>query len=576
MTKEMVVSDVVVPKRRAAQMPVGIGRDRALRWLLWACVLASLGVLVLYPLVWLIIGSFQTAFGAWTLGHYREVFSSYYLDLFWDTLVFTFLTTLCALVLGIPMAWLVARTDMPGKSLFRAASAVTYVLPPLFQAMAFVFIFQPNAGLMNLLCEYLFGTKPFNIFTFTGLVLVTALGAYPQSFLLVDSALRSMDPTLEEAATTVGASRWRTLRKITLPLVLPSILTGMNLTAIHCLVVFGPPAVIGIPAKIYVMATQIYAELSAYPPRLEFTAALSILFLGFAALLMTFQLFILRKRSFSTIVGKGMRPRDIALGRWKWPAFGLCASVVFVALVLPAAILVSISLSKVWTDWFRVGNFTFNHYINVLFVHTRTLQSIGNTLLLAITTVISTLTAGLVIAYIVVKTRNRGRHVLNYLSFLPYSVPGAVFTVGVILAFIRPPLVLYGSLAILVACYFARFLPFAIQPLAAALRQIDNSLLEAGRVVGAGWWRTAGRILLPLIKFSVLSTVLLVFVACLREVVSAILLAAPEIETMMVAAFRLWEEGSVQETAALMVVLLIMVLIFFVIARGLIGNRLYD
>lgn len=547
-----------------------------MRWLLWACVFASLGLLVLYPLIWLIMGSFQTAMGEWTLGHYEEVFSSYYLNLLWDSLWFTFLATVVAMALGVPMAWAVARTDMPGKSLFRAASAVTFVLPPLFQAMAFVFIFQPNAGLLNLLFDDLFGVKPFDIFTFSGLVLVTALGAYPQSFLLVDSALRSMDPALEEAATTVGASRWRVLRSITLPLVLPSILTGMNLTAIHNLVVFGPPAVIGIPANIYVMATQIYVELSTFPPRLEFTAALSILFLGFAAILLTFQLFVLRRRSFSTIVGKGMRPREIPLGPWRWAAFALCGALVFTALLFPAAILVSISLSKVWTNWFQLDNFTIAHYVQVLFVHSRTLDSIANTLILALVTVASTLSAGLVIAYIIVKTRHRARQILNYLSFIPYSIPGAVFTVGVILAFIRPPFVLYGTLGILAACYFARFLPFAIQPLSAALRQIDNSLLEAGRVAGAGWWRTTRRITLPLLKFSVLSTVLLVFVACLREVVSAILLAAPNTETMMVSAFRLWEEGAVQETAALMVVLLVLVLVFFTVARSVIGNRLYD
>src|SRR5690606_12090813 len=331
-----------------------------------------------------------------------------------------------------------------------------------------------------------------------------------------------------------------------------------------------------IPANIYVMATQIYVELSTFPPRLEFTAALSILFLGFAAILLTFQLFVLRRRSFSTILGQGMRPREIPLGPWRWAAFAVCGALVFTALLFPAGILVSSSLSKVWTNWFQLDNFTIAHYVQVLFVHSRTLDSIANTLILALVTVASTLSAGLVIAYIIVKTRHRARQILNYLSFIPYSIPGAVFTVGVILAFIRPPFVLYGTLGILAACYFARFLPFAIQPLSAALRQIDNSLLEAGRVAGAGWWRTTRRITLPLLKFSVLSTVLLVFVACLREVVSAILLAAPNTETMMVSAFRLWEEGAVQETAALMVVLLVLVLVFFTVARSVIGNRLYD
>jgi iron(III) transport system permease protein len=558
-----------------ARVSVTVG-GRIARWLVWGGAFASLALLVVYPVVWLVIGGFQNEYGDWTLDHYREVFSPYYLKLLWDSLVFAILTTACAMLVGVPMAWAVARTDMPGKAFFRTASAVTFVLPPLFQAMAFVITFQPNAGLMNVLFQALFGVKPFNIFTFTGLVLVTACGAFPQSFMLVESALRSMDPALEEAATMAGASRWRVMTRITLPLVLPTILTAMNLTIINNLVVFGPAALIGIPAKIYVMASQIYVELTAFPPRLEFTAALAILFLTFAAVLMTFQIYVLRRRNFSTIAGKGMRPRELSLGRWKWAACGLFGATVCAALIFPAAILITMSFTKVWTSWFVAGNFTLSHYQNVLFIRTETLTAISNSLFLALATVAATLTAGFAAAYIIVKTRHRARQVLNYATFLPYSIPGAVFTVGVILAFIRPPLVLYGTLWILVVCYFARFLPFAIQPLAAALRQIDDSLLEAGRIAGAGWWRTTRRITLPLMKFSVFSTVMLVFVACLREVVSAILLAAPDTETMMVTAFRMWEEGLIQETAALMVVLLALVLTFFWIVRRAVGERMFN
>jgi iron(III) transport system permease protein len=393
--------------------------------------------------------------------------------------------------------------------------------------------------------------------------------------MLVDSALRTMDPALEEAATTTGASRLQVLRKVTLPLVAPTILTAMNLTAIHNLVVFGPPAVIGIPANIYVMASQIYVELATFPPRLEFTAALAVLFLAFAGLLLITQWTVTRRRSYATILGKGLRPRELPLNAWRWPIFALCLTITAIALFIPAAMLVVISLLKVWTSWLAPGNFTLSHYAVALFGDSRTVVSIANTLILAAVTVCTTLTVGLAIAFIAVKTRHPLRHLLGAVSFLPYSVPGTIFTVGVILAFIRPPFLLYGTLGILMACYFARFLPFAVQPLSAALRQVDSSLLEAGRVVGAGPGLILRRIMLPLLKFSVLSTVMLVFIACLREVVSAILLAAPGTETLMVSAFRLWEEGNVQETAALMVLLLVLVMVFFLLARRLVGDRMF-
>lgn len=538
-----------------------------------ALLFAILAVTILYPMGWAMIGSLQTDMGEWTLSHYQRVFSPYYLRVMGTTLVYAILSTGLALAIAVPLAWSVARTDMPGKAWIRAGITVTFVMPPLFHALAFVFLFQRRAGLVNALLQGLIGIRPFNIYTLQGLVIVTAFGLFPQMFLLVDGALRSIDPSLEEAAAVAGASHLRIARSIVLPVVLPALLSSAVLGMIEVMALFGPPAVIGIPAKIYVMSTQIYVELAASPPRMEFSAALAILFLIVTASLLLMQDRLLRRRNFATISGKGFRPREMRLHRWKYPVLAGNAAVLLVALVVPTLILIAISLSKVWTDGPVAGNFTWRFYRAALLGETDTFVSLTNTLAIALTTLAGTLLVGLPIAWLTTRKHGWTARLIRLIAYLPFSIPAVVFTVGVVLAFIRPPLVLYGTLSIVMVCYFGRFLPLAVQPLSDALRQIDTSLTEAARVVGSGPLRTGVRIVLPLLKYATLSTAMLVFVACVREIVSIALLYSPGTETLMMTAMRLWDEGQVQTTAALVVVILVLVSVFYGAARVLARHR---
>lgn len=530
-------------------------------------IVAVLAVTVLYPMVWAFVGSFQTDDGVWTLAQYQRVFSPYYLRVMATTLVYAATSSFLALLIALPIAWSVARTDVPAKHLIRACVTITFVMPPLFHALAFVFLFQPQAGLINNLCQFLFGIRPFNIYSFSGLVAVTAIGLSPQAFLLVDSALRGVDPSLEEAAAVTGASHLQIVRRIVLPVILPAILSSFVLGMIEGLGIFGPPAVIGIPAKIPVMSTQIFIELSGSPPRMEFCAALAILFLGTSTLLLIAQDRLLRRGSFVTVTGQGFRPRQVRLRGWKWVALGYMVCVLGIGLILPTAILVVVSISKVWTNGLVPGNVTLDYYRAALLGQERTFQSLANTLILGLTTLVATLAVGLPVAWIIARRRDWVARAIRLIAYLPLSVPAIVFTVGVVLAFIRPPLVLYGTLAIVAVCYFARFLPFAVQPLSDGLRQIDASLTEAARVVGSGGFRTGTRIVLPLLKYSAVSTAMLVFVACVREIVSIALLYSPGTETMMITALLLWEEGQVQITAAMVVFILFLVTAFYAAVR---------
>lgn len=540
-------------------------------WLVPMAVLAVIAVVlatfILYPMSRVVIGSFEDDVSHWTLANYQRVFTPYYLGVMGTTLLYAVATVAVALAMAVPIAWLVARTDMPARGFLRACILVTFVLPPLFHAMAFVFLFQPRAGLVNTWLDAWIGVRPFNIYSLFGMVIVTAFGLFPQGFLLIDTALRGIDPSLEEAAVVAGARQSQILWRVVLPLVLPAILSSVILGVIEVLAVFGPPAVIGIPAKIYVMSTQLFIELSGSPPRIEFCAALSMLFLTVATTLLLVQDWLLRQRSFATITGKGFQPRQVRLGAWRRPAFGFCLLIVTVGLIVPALVLAVMSISRVWIAGFTPGNLTLDFYRSALMGQERTLQSLTNTLLLSISTVVGTLACGLPIAWIVTRRGNWTARAVRFVTYLPFSIPATVFTVGVILAFIQPPLVLYGSLSIVAACYFGRFLPLAVQPLSDALRQIDGSLMEAARVVGSGMARTTAKITLPLLKYSVLSTSMLVFVACAREIVSIALLYSPGTETLMMTAMLLWDEGQVQITAALVMCILGLVAAFYALAR---------
>jgi iron(III) transport system permease protein len=527
---------------------------------------AILALCVVYPIVWVIAGSFRSEEG-WTLANYHEAFSSHYLRVIGTTLVYAIASVGLSLAMGLPLAWLLARTDMPCKNFIRGCTMISFVMPPLFHAIAYVFLFQPRAGLANQTLNAWFGVQPFNIYTLTGMVIVTALGLFPQTVLLVEAALQNIDPTLEEAAATSGAPPNQITRKIVLPVVLPAITSSAVLGFIEVLGVFGPPAVIGIPARIYVMSTQIFADLSGFPPKFEFAAAVAMIFLVIVALVLLLQDRLLRAGAYTTVTGKGFRSRPVRLRGWKAAALGYAFLLILVGVGIPSVVLVGISLSKIWSAGLSINNLTLEFYHEVLFGGDRMFASFANTLILAVCTAIATLVVGLQIAMMTAHGGSLTARFARIIAFLPFSIPAVVFTLGVVLAYIRPPLALYGTLWIILICYFGRFLPFAVQPLSDGLRQIDRSLIEAGHVVGSGTLNVTARIVLPLLKFATASTALLVFVACIREIVSIALLFSPRTETLMMTAMLVWAEGQVQLTAAIVVLLVVAVLLLFVGAR---------
>src|SRR6476661_7878702 len=306
-------------------------------------------VLVVLPLLSLLWGSVRGE-GGLSLQHFEEVLSGrLYLTALKNSLILGAWTGLFSMVIGVSLAWAVSRTDVPGKPLIQLTASLSYLSPPFLTAIAFVYLFSPNAGLINVLVRDVMGLPflTFNIFSMTGLVLVTVLHTFPFVYLLASSALLSVDASYEEAAQILGASKLRTAVTITAPLVAPAILSGTLLAFVNAIALFGSQAIIGLPGRIVTLPTRIYA-LFDYPPEYGLASALSLLFVVITVVALYLQRAFLARRSYVTLAGKGARPQLMSLGPLRWLLFGAAVFGFVVTIVLPYLTLLAASFSKSW------------------------------------------------------------------------------------------------------------------------------------------------------------------------------------------------------------------------------------
>src|SRR5215471_14295326 len=352
----------------------------------WLLAAAALVLLILLPLGWLGYVSVSGERGL-TLGHYARVFTDPRLQkALWNTLVLAFWSGLAAVIIGAPMAWLTARTDLPGARLIKSLVMASFVTPPFLGAFAWVMLAGPNAGYLNKLYRSLTGTENplVNIFTMPGLIFVVALYTFPYVYIMIANTLALIASDLEEAAALLGAGRFRVALTITLPLALPAILSGFILAVLQALALFGSPAILGLPAGFHTVTTQLWALLQ-YPPKTEMAAAFSVPLLVATALLLYLQKKALGRRGYAAVGGKNAQRRTIALGWWRYPALLGCLAVLACAVFLPYGILAKAAFTRAWAQPFTVDNFTLANW-PFTFLATSTQAAIVNTLELGILT----------------------------------------------------------------------------------------------------------------------------------------------------------------------------------------------
>jgi iron(III) transport system permease protein len=543
--------------------------------LLWLLLVAVLVLLVVHPLARLLIGSLHDPkTGAFTFANFAVAYGRQrYLLAFANSLVMALaVTAVCALV-AVPMAWAVSRTDMPGKALVRLLTLGAFIMPPYLGALAWILLAGPNAGWLNTLYRTLTGADAgiFNIFSFPGLVFIIAVYSYPFLFVFVSAALDTVSSEMEDAANILGAGKWRTTWRITLPLVLPAILGGAIITFLEAIALFGSPAMIAIPARYNVVTTQLL-EFFSYPVRVEVAQAYALPLLAITVVLYLLQQHVIGRRGHVTMSGKGGERRIIALGRLRWVAFAGCMAVCTLAVLLPLAILVEAAFAKTWSRGLEAANLTGANLRYVLFEQQDTVQALFNTFFYAVAAASFALALALAIAYIVQRRLMPWGGVLSFLCMAPFVVPGIVLAIGFYAAYASAPFALYGTAAIMILAFTTRFLPIAYANASAAIRGIHPEMEEAVRILGGGRLLAVRRVVAPLLKTSLFGAWLLVFIPATRELSTAIFLYAPKTRVMSVALLNLAEEGSLEAAAALGLVLLVLITVMVALGYALLGR----
>jgi iron(III) transport system permease protein len=536
--------------------------------------IVSLIILVVLPLCSLLLGSVRGEHGL-SLEHFSEVMSGrLYVQALMNSLILGAWTGLFSLLIGLLLAWAVSRTDVPAKRLIQITASLSYLSPPFLTAIAFVYLFSPNAGILNVLFRDVLGMPflTFNIFSMTGLVLVTVLHTFPFVYLLASSALQSVDASYEEAAQILGASKLRTVLSITAPLVAPAILSGTLLAFVNAIALFGSQAIIGLPGRIVTLPTRIYA-LFDYPPEYGLASAMSLLFVIITVVALYLQRAFLARRSYVTLAGKGARPQVMQLGVWRWVLFGFVVAVFVVSIIAPYSTLIAVSFSKSWGLDFWKG-LTLANYKFILFDYNVTQRAILNSLMLATIAATIAVLLGAVIGWIDLRTLIPGRKLLDYAALIPLGLPGIVVAVALIQFWLAMPLALYGTLAILLLAYVGRYIPLGVRAANTSLRQVDPSLEESAQILGASWAVTMREVTLPLIRPGLFAGWLLVFVPVIQELSASILLFSSSSITLAVAVYNLYETGYIEPVAALAIINMIIIGIAIVIANRLGGGSI--
>jgi iron(III) transport system permease protein len=516
----------------------------------------------------------------WTLEHVRALFTDplIYTRILPDTLIFVAGTVLVVFAIGLGLAWLVERTDLPGREIWFSLILFPLLVPTPVLAIAWIFLMGPNAGWLNLAIRAAFGmdgSGPIDIFSMGGLVLCQALASTPFVFLLLAATLRAMDPALEEASSTSGASPLTTFRRVTLPVLLPGLLAPLILITLITAEQFELPLIIGLPAKINVFSYRIYFELNPLSslPNYGAAAALSLPFVVLGVLLLVvYNRLIARADGFVTVTGKGHRQRRLPLGAWRLPALVLVSLYVAIAAVLPAAVLL-------WTSFFGYAlplgatsaDFSLEAY-RQLFASRTFWLGLRNTLLVALASALIVSAIGALLGWIISRSKIRFRHALDFLSVFSVGIPAVIAGLAVMLLYLSLPIGIYGTVWILIIAYSYRFAT-TTRLARAGFMQIHQELEEASATSGARWTATQRRVLIPLMLPVLAAGFILLFIVGVREFTIALVLYSPDNVVLSVLLWHLFQSGQPAPSAALASIIVAVALPVIFVARRTLARR---
>src|SRR5215471_5024303 len=475
--------------------------------------------------------------------------------------------TLVSCMLGFGLAWVVSRTDMPGRRWFEVFNLVPFFLSPYVGAISWVYLAAPHSGIVSKLLADTFGLPPdlIPIYGIGGATFVLSLFYTPYVYLFVIAPMRQMDPALEDAARVHGAGFWTTLRLITIPLMTPALLSAALIVLVTSAGLFDVPLALASPRGIRTMPTEIF-QLVQYPSDLGRAAAFGVIVMVVTVLFTVLQRRYLDRRRFETVTGKGYRPRIIALRRGG-RACALAFEIVYIgcAVVLPVIALLMVSLSSIWTGTLSYATLTLRNFEYVLLNYSLTQNAILNSLFLAVTGATLGVSISALQAYYVNRSTGTQRALTDAILSLPLGIPGIILGLGFLILAIRTPL--YSTLTIILIAYVARFFPFATRTVSSMLVAVNPELEQSARANGAGWLQTMRYVVAPLLAPAIIAAWLMLFVIFIRELGATILLYAQGTETISVALVVL-SERSFGYVAALAVLQLMLLLMAFALFRA--------
>ncbi|MBK1840700.1 iron ABC transporter permease [Azospirillum sp. YIM B02556] len=561
--------------REAAPRPA-MARVPPVKTAVLGAVILLLVLLVVQPFGWVLFNSFHDdATGAWTLNNYaRIVQSAELIEPLVNSLLLAAATAMIAVGIGVPLAWLVSRTDLPLRRTIRVLTLTAFVTPSFIGATGWILLAAPNSGWLNTAWRWLAGEgagTPLNIYSMAGAIFVCGIYTVPYSFTMVSSALDEMAVELEDAATTLGCGVLRTMVSITIPLAAPAVIASFILSFIQGLTLFGVPAFLLTPTGIPVVTTKLAEFYQLFPPEIYLAAAYCM-----PLLLVTGALFWMRRRylgrkQYVTISGKTRAGRQIRLGGWRWAALFLALLVPMVSVFLPYAALLLVSLTRAWGQGLSWENLSLHWYWWAIFGNSETHTAIVNSLVYSTLAATLCVALGTLVAYIVERRLMVGASLLGAVTTVPIVIPGIVLSVGFFAAYTRAPFNLYGTPLLLIAAFAATFLPIAYSHGGSILKGIGPELERAARSLGAGEARTFLSVTLPLMGGGLVSGWFLVFIPIIRELSVAVFLITPKTNVMTTLIYNAKDGGNYEAVCAMSVLLLLITLLLVAVARPLAG-----
>ncbi|MGM4873716.1 ABC transporter permease [Bradyrhizobium sp. 956_D2_N1_5] len=563
----------------------GIGRwlqaTAAGRLAALALLVVVLAFLSVYPLSMLLYGSLHSTppgmAGTFNLDGYRDVITLQSAVTLFNTVGISLAKTIPSVILAVLLAWILARTDTPFRGALEVLITLPFFIPPILTAMAWGMLGNPQVGLLNQLYQWVTGseTAPINVYSYGGVVWHMMQYSVPFLFLLIVDAFRAMDPSLEEAATMCGASRLRTFRSVTLQLMLPALTGAAILSFIRGIENFESPLFFGSPAGIRVITTDIYDSINQRsPPQYQYATAISFVIMALLFLIVLLQRRMLRGRSFQTITGKGYSPSVMKLGAWRWATFAFCVLFFVVTVVLPVGQLIIGSFFKFF-GFYQWDMLTLEHY-QAVFGSSEFWRGFSNTMFLGLVGATLTMLLGATVAYVSVRTKWRGRLLIDSMAWLPWMMPGIVLGVGFLWGFALLPhaIPIYGTIWALLLAYISLGTPLSVRAMSSAYAQLSFDLEECSRVHGASWLQTMRRIVLALAWPSFAVGWVLVFFGIMRELSASVLLYSVGSEVLSVVLLKLWANGNAEQVSVIGLIMMVLVIVFRWVQLKFISSRI--